>query len=75
MATVTGTKLQNFINGEFVDPADGQTEEVINPSTGEVIAEAPVSTAEDVDRAVAAARKAFETWGRQHPARRARRRC
>jgi betaine-aldehyde dehydrogenase len=63
VATVTGTKLQNFINGEFVDPAEGQTEEVINPSTGETIAQAPVSTAEDVDRAVAAARKAFETWG------------
>jgi betaine-aldehyde dehydrogenase len=63
MATITGTRIQNFINGEFVDPADGQTEDVINPSTGEVIAQAPVSTAEDVDRAVAAARKAFETWG------------
>ena len=63
MATVTGTKLRNFINGEFVDSVDGQTEEVVNPSTGEVIAEAPVSTAEDVDRAVTAARKAFETWG------------
>jgi betaine-aldehyde dehydrogenase len=63
MATVTGTRLQNFINGEFIDPADGQTEDVINPSTGEVIAQAPVSTAEDVDRAVGAARNAFETWG------------
>jgi betaine-aldehyde dehydrogenase len=67
MATVTGTKLQNFINGEFVDPVDGQTEDVINPSTGEAIAQAPVSTAEDVDRAVAAARKAFETWGTTTP--------
>jgi betaine-aldehyde dehydrogenase len=63
MATITGTKLQNFINGEFVDPADGATEPVINPSTGEQIAEAPLSSAEDVDRAVGAARKAFETWG------------
>jgi betaine-aldehyde dehydrogenase len=63
MATITGTKLQNFIGGEFVDPADGQTEDVINPSTGEVIAQAPLSTAEDVDRAVKAARKAFESWG------------
>jgi betaine-aldehyde dehydrogenase len=63
MATITGTKLQNFINGEFVDPAEGQTEDVINPSTGEVIARAPVSTDEDVDRAVQAARTAFETWG------------
>jgi betaine-aldehyde dehydrogenase len=62
-ATLTGTKLRNFINGEFSEPADGQTEEVLNPATGEVIAQAPVSTAEDVDRAVGAARKAFETWG------------
>jgi betaine-aldehyde dehydrogenase len=63
MATITGTKLQNFINGEFVHPADGQTEPVINPATGEQIAEAPLSSSEDVDRAVSAARKAFETWG------------
>jgi betaine-aldehyde dehydrogenase len=62
MATATASKLQNFINGESVDPADGQTEEVINPSTGEVIAESPLSSKEDVDRAVAAARKAFESW-------------
>jgi betaine-aldehyde dehydrogenase len=62
MAIATGIKLQNFIGGEFVDPTDGATEDVINPSTGEVIAQAPVSSAEDVDRAVAAARKAFETW-------------
>jgi betaine-aldehyde dehydrogenase len=61
MATITGSKLQNFIGGEFVDAAD--TEDVINPSTAEVIAQAPVSSAEDVDRAVRAARKAFETWG------------
>jgi betaine-aldehyde dehydrogenase len=67
MATITGTKLQNFINGEFVDPADGATEPVINPSTGEQIAEAPLSSAEDVDRAVEAARKAFETWGTTTP--------
>jgi betaine-aldehyde dehydrogenase len=63
MATLTGTKLQNFINGEFVDPADGATEPVINPATGEQIAEAPLSSTEDVDRAVGAAREAFETWG------------
>src|SRR5918999_777418 len=63
MATITGTKLQNFIDGEFVDPAEEQTEDVINPATGEVIAQAPLSSAEDVDRAVKAARKAFESWG------------
>jgi betaine-aldehyde dehydrogenase len=71
MATATASKLQNFINGESVDPVEGQTEDVINPATGETIAEAPLSTAEDVDRAVAAARKAFETWSRATPADRA----
>jgi betaine-aldehyde dehydrogenase len=67
MATATLTKLQNFINGELVDPADGQTEEVINPATGEQIAEAPLSTEEDVDRAVKAARGAFEEWSTRPP--------
>ena len=71
MATATKVKLQNFINGEAVDPVDGQTEDVINPATGEAIAEAPLSTKEDVDRAVAAAKNAFETWGQTTPAERA----
>jgi betaine-aldehyde dehydrogenase len=61
MAT-TVTKLKNFIGGELVDPASGQTEEVINPATREVIGEAPLSNEEDVNRAVAAARKAFDGW-------------
>ena len=52
-----------FIGGEFVSGADGQTQQVINPATGEVIAEVPNAGEEDVDRAVNAARKAFdETW-------------
>jgi betaine-aldehyde dehydrogenase len=70
MATATLTKLQNFINGELVDPAEGQTEEVINPATGEQIAEAPLSTEEDVDRAVKAARGAFGEWSTRPPAER-----
>jgi betaine-aldehyde dehydrogenase len=60
-------KVKNLIDGEFVEPADGGTMEVINPATGEVIGEAPVSSAEDVDRAVAAARKAFESWAKTTP--------
>ena len=36
MATVTKTKLQNFIDGEFVDSAEGATEEVTTPANGEV---------------------------------------
>jgi betaine-aldehyde dehydrogenase len=71
MATISKTKLQNFINGEFVDAADGATEEVTNPANGEVIAEMPLSNAEDVDRAVKAARAAFDGWSRTTPGERA----
>jgi betaine-aldehyde dehydrogenase len=67
MASTAVRPLQNFIDGEFVDPAEGQTETVVNPANGEAVAEAPVSTQADVDRAVAAARKAFETYGSTTP--------
>jgi betaine-aldehyde dehydrogenase len=71
MATATKTKLQNFIDGEFVDAADGATEEVTNPATGDVIAEMQLSTEKDVDRAVAAARRAFPGWAATTPGERA----
>jgi betaine-aldehyde dehydrogenase len=71
MATATKTKLQNFIDGEFVDAADGETEEVTNPATGEAIAEMQLSAAEDVDRAVAAAKRAFPGWAATTPGERA----
>jgi betaine-aldehyde dehydrogenase len=70
MATATET-LKNFIDGEFVDPADGRTSAVVNPSTGEEIAQSPDSTGEDIDRAVRAARTAFDTWSRTTPGERA----
>jgi betaine-aldehyde dehydrogenase len=70
MATATSA-LQNFIDGEFVDPAEGQTEAILNPATGETIAQAPVSTAPDVDRAVTAARRAFDGWATATPGERA----
>jgi betaine-aldehyde dehydrogenase len=70
MATATRT-LQNFIDGAFADPADGETEPVLNPATGEPIATAPKSTAADVDRAVAAARAAFDGWAATTPGERA----
>ncbi|MGO9886056.1 MAG: gamma-aminobutyraldehyde dehydrogenase [Solirubrobacteraceae bacterium] len=69
--TATSTTLQNFIDGEFVDPADGQTEPVLNPANGQTIAHAPLSSAEDVDRAVAAARRAFDGWSTTTPGERA----
>ena len=53
---------QQFIGGGFVDAADGRTAEVINPANDQVIANVPASSQEDVDRAVNAAEKAFQTW-------------
>src|ERR1017187_4405661 len=69
--TATASPLQNFIDGEFVDPAEGQTEPILNPATAEVIAHAPLSSASDVDRAVSAARRAFQGWGTTTPGDRA----
>src|SRR5919201_3247904 len=66
MATATRT-LQNFIDGEFVDPAEGRTSAVLNPATAEEIAQAPDSTQADVERAVSAARAAFDGWARTTP--------
>src|SRR5256885_2238099 len=59
----TGTKtFQTYIGGEWVDSASGETFESTSPATGESIGIFPKSTAEDVDRAVAAAKAAFEEW-------------
>src|SRR5215212_2777885 len=67
-ATSTDVKTyENFIDGEWTAPAEGQTEAVLNPATGEAIADAPLSTAEDVDRAVAAAKAAFPAWSATTP--------
>jgi aldehyde dehydrogenase (NAD+) len=62
MAT-TGTKtFQNFIGGEWVDAASGETFESRSPATGETIGLFPKSGAEDVARAVEAAQAAYEEW-------------
>jgi betaine-aldehyde dehydrogenase len=66
MATATRT-LRNFIDGESVDAVEGRTEPILNPATGEEIAQTPVSSAADVDRAVAAARRGFERWANATP--------
>jgi len=58
---------KQFIGGDFVDAADGRTADVINPANDEVIAKVPASSVEDVDRAVAAAATAFETWKKTTP--------
>ena len=65
------TGYRHLIGGEWVDAADGGTMEVLNPSTGETIAEVPRGTAEDVDRAVDAAERAWPEWRDVTPAERA----
>jgi betaine-aldehyde dehydrogenase len=70
MASTVET-LSNFIDGERVGSEGEGTEPVLNPATGEELARAPRSSAADVDRAVAAARRAFEGWSRTTPAQRA----
>ena len=62
--------LRNFINGESVDAVDGQATDLVDPSTGAVFGSAPLSGAEDVDRAYRAASAAFETWRDTTPAQR-----
>jgi aldehyde dehydrogenase (NAD+) len=68
-----GTK-EMFINGEFVSAANGKTFKTYNPATGEVLAEVFEAEKEDIDRAVKAARKAFDEgpWGRMGTAKRSR---
>ncbi|HXM86320.1 MAG TPA: gamma-aminobutyraldehyde dehydrogenase [Solirubrobacteraceae bacterium] len=64
-------RLRNFVDGELIDAEGDGAEAVLNPATGETLARAPISSAADVDRAVGAARRAFESWSRTTPARRA----
>ncbi len=65
----TKEALSNFIDGERAG-SDADTEAVLNPATGEELARAPISSAEDVERAVAAARRAFGGWSATTPAQR-----
>lgn len=58
-------RYELFIGGEFVEPAKGRYFETVNPATEEVIAEVAEATQQDVDRAVKAARKAYEkSWSK-----------
>jgi 1-pyrroline dehydrogenase len=65
--SVSVTQHKMFVGGEWVESSSGETMEVLNPATGEVIAEVPRGTAEDVDRAVGAARKAWVEWQDKTP--------
>jgi len=59
-----------LIDGEWVDAESGKTFRTYNPATGEVVAEVPLASLSDVDKAVAAARKALPAWSRKTQAER-----
>ena len=65
-------RLRNYVGGEWVDPEATSTHEVLNPATGECLAETPLCGAADVDRAVRSAADAFRTWRRVPSVERAR---
>ncbi len=69
-----GSPRQLFINGQWSDAASGKTFETPNPATGETLARVAEGDAEDIDRAVKAARKAFDEgpWSRMTPSERGR---
>jgi betaine-aldehyde dehydrogenase/aminobutyraldehyde dehydrogenase len=69
--SVTVSSYKNLVGGEWVDSASGETMEVINPASGETIAEVPRGTADDVGRAVEAAKKALPEWRETTPGERA----
>lgn len=66
MATAAELQVKDriFIGGRWVAPSGDETIEVVNPATEEVVGTIPACSPEDADRAVAAAREAFESWSR-----------
>ncbi len=64
------TELKNFVGGKLTGTRDGRTSDVVDPSTGEAYAQAPVSGPADVDAALRVAAEAFETWRDATPAER-----
>jgi len=62
VATAATKTFKNFIGGEWMDAASGETFETTSPATGETLGVFPRSSAEDADRAVEAAKAAFEDW-------------
>jgi betaine-aldehyde dehydrogenase len=63
--------FRNFIDGEYVEAVDGRTSAVVDPARGEEYAAAALSGPADVDAAMAAAARAFETWSQTTPSERA----
>ena len=73
MAVATGRQFGLFIDGESVEPADGELRDLVEPATGEPLARAAMAGEQDVDRAVDAARGALAgPWGKTPPNERSR---
>jgi betaine-aldehyde dehydrogenase/aminobutyraldehyde dehydrogenase len=70
--STTVARYKNYVGGEWVEQLGEGTIEVVNPATGEVIAETPAGSEADVDRAVKAAETAFPQWADALPRDRAR---
>ena len=62
--------FRNFVNGQYVDAADGRTTPVVNPATSKQYGTAPLSSAADIDAAMGAAAAAFEEWRDSTPSER-----
>ncbi|MBD0381789.1 CoA-acylating methylmalonate-semialdehyde dehydrogenase [Paenibacillus sedimenti] len=71
-SATTTQRLKNFIGGQWVDASSSNYEPVYNPATEEILAHVPISSKEDVDKAVAAATETFATWSKTPVPRRAR---
>lgn len=72
MTTQVAQKVKNFIGGKWVESKTDRTEPVYNPATGEIIAQVPISTKEELDEAVKVAAETFKTWKEEPVPKRAR---
>ncbi len=64
---MTYPQLSLYIDGEFIQGGGRPTQDILNPATGQVIAQLPHATPQDLDRALAAAARAFESWKKSSP--------
>ncbi len=60
--TAAVRSLRSYVGGQYVEPSTDERSDIVHPSTGRVVATAPVSSERDVDRAYASAAEAFASW-------------
>lgn len=72
MKSKTSTILKNYINGKWVEAKTNTYQPIPNPATGDILAEVPISSQEDVDDAVMVAKEAFSLWSKTPVPKRAR---